>query len=125
MEAGWHASAGLERTRLADLSAVGETDLSLRDGRADRLRGKLTLLREAMCYAAAAVFNLDSGRILTRTLAGLAAALTISPVAGLRTNVPAFRAGTLRRLTFNRPGKVNSPTPRGCTEPRNTLSNVA
>ena len=72
----------------------------------------------------AAVFNFDKARIFTRMLAGLAAPLTISPVAGLRTKVPALRAGTLRRLTFNRPGKVNSPTPRGCTDPSNTLSSV-
>ena len=64
-------------------------------------------------YFVAADFSLESGRILTRTLAGLAAALTISPVAGLRTKVPAFRAGTLRRVAFRRPGRVNSPTPRG------------
>ena len=73
----------------------------------------------------AAVFNFDKARIFTRMLAGLAAPLTISPVAGLRTKVPALRAGTLRRVTFNRPGKVNSPTPRGCTDPSNTLSSVA
>ena len=73
----------------------------------------------------AAVFNFDKARIFTRMLAGLAAPLTISPVAGLRTKVPALRAGTLRSVTFNRPGKVNSPTPRGCTDPSNTLSSVA
>ena len=73
----------------------------------------------------AAVFNFDKARIFTRMLAGLAAPLTISPVAGLRTKVPALRAGTLRRVTFNKPGKVNSPTPRGCTDPSNTLSSVA
>ena len=73
----------------------------------------------------AAVFNFDKARIFTRMLAGLAAPFTISPVAGLRTKVPALRAGTLRRVTFNRPGKVNSPTPRGCTDPSNTLSSVA
>jgi hypothetical protein len=42
----------------------------------------------------AAVFNFDKARIFTRMLAGLAAPLTISPVAGLRTKVPALRAGT-------------------------------
>ena len=47
------------------------------------------------------------------------------PVAGLRTRVPALRAGTLRRLTFRRPGSTNSPTPRGWTEPRNKFSKVA
>ena len=73
----------------------------------------------------AAVFNFDKARIFTRMLAGLATPLTISPVAGLRTKVPALRAGTLRRVTFNKPGKVNSPTPRGCTDPSNTLSSVA
>ena len=73
----------------------------------------------------AAVFNFDKARIFTRMLAGLAAPLTISPVAGLRTKVPALRAGTLRRVTFNKPGNVNSPTPRGCTDPSNTLSSVA
>jgi len=73
----------------------------------------------------AAVLSLDKARIFTRTLAGFAAPLTIWPVAGLRTRVPAFRAGTLRRDTFKSPGKMNSPTPRGCTEPRNTPSNVA
>lgn len=62
---------------------------------------------------AAAAFNLESARILTRTLAGFAAALIISPLAGFRTSVPAFRAGTLRRLTFRRPGSANSPTPFG------------
>ncbi|MGC1860768.1 MAG: hypothetical protein WA733_06495, partial [Methylocystis sp.] len=40
----------------------------------------------------AAVFNFDKARIFTRMLAGLAAPLTISPVAGLRTKVPALRA---------------------------------
>jgi hypothetical protein len=73
----------------------------------------------------AAVFSFDKARILTRTLAVFAAPLTISPVAGLRTRVPALRAGTLRRDAFRRPGKVNSPTPRGCTDPRNTPFNVA
>jgi len=73
----------------------------------------------------AAVFNFDKARIFTRMLAGLAAPLTISPVAGLRTRVPALRAGTLRRVTFSKPGKVNSPTPRGCTDPSITLSSVA
>ena len=73
----------------------------------------------------AAVFNFDKARIFTRMLAGLATPLTISPVAGLRTKVPALRAGTLRRVTFNKPGKVNSPRPRGCTDPSNTLSSVA
>jgi hypothetical protein len=73
----------------------------------------------------AAVFNFDKARIFTRMLAGFAAALTISPVAGLRTKVPAFRAGTLRRDTFRSPGRANSPTPRGCTDPRNTPSSVA
>ena len=73
----------------------------------------------------AAVFNFDKARIFTRMLAGLAVPLTISPVAGLRTKVPARRAGTLRSVTFNRPGKVNSPTPRGCADPSNTLSSVA
>jgi hypothetical protein len=61
----------------------------------------------------AAVFSFVNGRIFTRTLAGLAAALIIWPVAGLRTNVPALRAGTLRSETFRRPGKENSPMPRG------------
>ena len=68
--------------------------------------------------------ELGQGPNLTRTLAGLAAPLIISPVAGLRTRVPALRAGTLRRLTFSRPGKVNSPSPRGCTEPKKTFSKV-
>ena len=76
-------------------------------------------------YGVAAVFSFDSARIFTRTLAGLAAASTNSPVAGLRTRVPALRAGTLRRLTFRRPGSTNSPTPRGWTEPRNRFSKVA
>jgi hypothetical protein len=31
----------------------------------------------------------------------------------LRMSVPALRAGTLRRLTFRRPGSTNSPMPRG------------
>jgi hypothetical protein len=61
----------------------------------------------------AADFSFDKARILTRTLAGLAAPGVISPVEGLRTSVPAFRAGTFRSVTFNRPGQVNSPTPRG------------
>lgn len=69
--------------------------------------------RRKRCQEVAAVFSLDSARIFTRTLAGLAAAFTISPVAGLRTSVPALRAGTLRRLTFSRPGRTNSPTPLG------------
>jgi hypothetical protein len=73
----------------------------------------------------AAVFNSDRARIFTRTLAGLAALFTISPVAGLRTSVPALRAGTLRKFTFSRPGRVNSPMPRGCTDPSNTLSRLA
>ena len=79
----------------------------------------------ALPYEAAAVFSFDRARILTRTLAGLAAALIISPVAGLRTSVPARLAGTLRRPTFRRPGRTNSPTPRGWTEPRNRFSSVA
>src|SRR5580704_18922416 len=57
-------------------------------------------------------------------LAGLAAPFIISPVAGLRISVPALRAGTLRRVILQRPGKVNSPTPRGCTEPNITDSSV-
>lgn len=76
-------------------------------------------------YGAAAVFSLDKARTFTRTLAGLAAALIISPLAGLRTKVPALRAGTFRSETFRRPGNVNSPTPRGCTEPKNKFSKVA
>jgi hypothetical protein len=72
----------------------------------------------------AALFNFDKARTLTRTLAGLAAPFIISPVAGFRMSVPALRAGTLRKLIFKRPGKVNSPTPRGCTEPNITDSSV-
>src|ERR1700719_2885209 len=72
----------------------------------------------------AAPFNFDNARIFTRMLAGLAAPFIISPVAGLRMSVPALRAGTLRRVIFKRPGKVNSPTPRGCTEPSITDSSV-
>jgi hypothetical protein len=72
----------------------------------------------------AALFNFDKARTLTRTLAGLAALFIISPVAGFRMSVPALRAGTLRKLIFKRPGKVNSPTPRGCTEPNITDSSV-
>ena len=52
-----------------------------------------------MPYLVAAVFSLESGHILTWTLAGFAAALTILPVAGLRTKVSALRAGTSRRIT--------------------------
>jgi hypothetical protein len=73
----------------------------------------------------AAVFSFDKARILTRTLAGLAAPAIISPVAGLRIIVPAFRAGTFRSVTFSNPGNVNSPAPRGCTDPNNTFSSVA
>jgi hypothetical protein len=40
-------------------------------------------------YEPAADFNFDRARILTRTLAGLAAAAIISPVAGLRMSVSA------------------------------------
>jgi hypothetical protein len=72
-------------------------------------------------YEVAAGFSFDNARIFTRTLAGFAPAFTISPVEGLRTRVPAVRAGTLRRLTFSSPGNTNSPTPRGWTEPRNRL----
>src|ERR1700722_8133180 len=72
----------------------------------------------------AALFNFDNARILTRTLAGLAAPFIISPVAGLRISVPALRAGTLRSVILQRPGRVNSPTPRGCTEPNITDSSV-
>src|SRR6516165_11947065 len=76
-------------------------------------------------YGLAAVFSFDSARIFTRTLAGLAAASSIWPVEGLRMRVPALRAGTLRRLTFRRPGNTNSPAPRGWTEPRSRSSKVA
>src|SRR5580658_4479220 len=59
-----------------------------------------------------------------RLLAGFAAPFIISPVAGLRTSVPALRAGTLRSVILQSPGKVNSPTPRGCSEPNITDSSV-
>src|ERR1700722_6583675 len=72
----------------------------------------------------AAPFSFDKARIFTRTLAGLAATFIISPVAGLRISVPALRAGPLRKVIFKRPGKVNSPTPRGCSEPNITDSSV-
>src|ERR1700722_20204979 len=39
-------------------------------------------------------------------------------------SVPALRAGTLRKVIFKMPGKVNSPTPRGCIEPNITDSSV-
>ncbi len=54
--------------------------------------------------------------IFTRTLAGLAVPLIIYPVAGLRMSVPALRAGTLRKVIFKKAVRVNSPTPRGCSE---------
>src|SRR5258708_71136 len=79
-------------------------------------------LADAWDQGIAAPFNFDNARIFTRTLAGLAAPFIISPVAGLRTSVPALRAGTLRSVILQRPGKVNSPTPRGCTEPSITDS---
>src|SRR5690348_13116224 len=50
-----------------------------------------------------AALSLASGRILTRTLAGLAAPGTIWPVDGLRMSVPALRAGTLRSEILSRP----------------------
>src|SRR3954452_3535288 len=80
--------------------------------------------RPARRHGDAASFSLESARILTRTLAGFAAAGVISPVAGLRTSVPALRAGTFRRLTLRRPGSVTPPSPRGYAEPRNALSIV-
>ncbi len=67
----------------------------------------------AQDYDPAAIFSFDNARIFTRMLAGFAAPLIISPVAGLRTSVPALRAGTLRKPTFRSPGRTNSPTPRG------------
>ena len=54
---------------------------------------------------AAAVLSLDRARMFTRTLAGFAAPLTIWPVAGLRTRVPAFRAGTLRETPSKAPAR--------------------
>src|SRR5271154_4979501 len=72
----------------------------------------------------AAPFNFDKARIFTRTLAGLAGPFIISPVAGVRVSVPGLRAGSLRKVIFNMPGKVNSPTPRGCIDPNITDSRV-
>ena len=70
-------------------------------------------------YGVAAVFSFDNARILTRTLAGLAAAFTISPLKDFGRACQLLRAGAFRRLTFSSPGNANSPTPRGCTELRN------
>jgi len=127
----WGWELNLERRHEADR----QIGICLNDGGAASLSSKAVARanREPERFAnsrmtnqpEAAVFNFDKARIFTRMLAGLAAPLTISPVAGLRTKVPALRAGTLRRVTFNKPGKVNSPTPRGCTDPSNTLSSVA
>ena len=38
--------------------------------------------------------------------------------------VPALRAGTLRSVILRSPGRVNSPAPRGCTEPNSAFSRV-
>src|SRR4051794_37267020 len=58
-------------------------------------------------------------------LAGLAAPGTISPVEGLRTSVPALRAGTFCSTILKWPGKVNSPMPLGWIEPVIAFSMVA
>jgi len=70
----------------------------------------------------AAVFNFDKARIFTRMLAGLRSLdhLTGGGIA----DQGARPAAGLCEGSLSTGRKVNSPTPRGCTDPSNTLSSV-
>jgi len=77
--------------------AICTNEGSVLSDKAERSGGEITgafLPARTTNQPEAAVFNFDKARIFTRMLAGLAALFTISPVAGLRTKVPALRAGT-------------------------------